>query len=530
MGSTLWLGGCVRVTIAARQSHLARHQAFEVAEALKNKNSNLEIEFHFRESMGDKNLQNPLWEMPERGVFTEDFVAGLLNREFDIVVHSWKDLPVETREGLELIACLPRADQRDLLLIKKSSLLKDFSENKLTIFSSSPRRIYNLKNLLPSLLPLQIKEVQFQSVRGNIPTRIRKMLESEGVDGLVLAKAALDRLMSPRIGAEWEELRLLLKSYLAECEWLVLPLIENPTAAAQGAIVIESLEGREDLKQLFKKVNCYKTFSAVEKERQTLKKFGGGCHLALGISVINLSTPNENNFQKETMIEVDKNPSLTNELLSLRGQTPEGLQLNELQFSYEGPKFLLDEVSVVQEHQKIRKPIEINFQELHSAHGLFVSRFEAWPETYQTHLGQIIWTAGLHTWKKLAAKGVWVHGTSESLGYGIPNLDFLGSNNYKKSFLRLTHADAIRSLTDVGTYQIIDENGISIDENKKIFFWKSGKMAEKYFKKFPWLKNKFHATGFGESNEILKELIGNEFNKLFLFLNSDEFLKTVVRH
>jgi hydroxymethylbilane synthase len=130
----------MRLRISARSSDLAKIQAYRVGEALRNKNPNIEIEFLFRESLGDKNLTDPLWKMPEKGVFTEDFLKDLLNEQTDLVVHSWKDLPTEEKEQTVIAATLPRADQRDLLLFKKSSV----GNSNPRLLSSSPRRVYNL--------------------------------------------------------------------------------------------------------------------------------------------------------------------------------------------------------------------------------------------------------------------------------------------------------------------------------------------------------------------------------------------------
>jgi hydroxymethylbilane synthase len=531
----------VRLTIAARQSHLARHQAYEVAEALQRQHPHLKIEFHFRESLGDKHLQDPLWKMPERGVFTEDFVEGLQQGEFDLVVHSWKDLPVETRPGLELIACLPRADQRDLLLVKKSSLSKDFSKQKTIIYSSSPRRMYNISELLPQIWPRPLRHLEFQSVRGNIPTRIRKMLEAAEVDGLVLAKAALDRLMSPRAGAEWEELRTQLRTYLSQCEWMILPLIENPTAAAQGAIVVEARKDRNDLKQLLEDVHCSMTFAAVQRERQTLQEFGGGCHLALGISVLPVAT-------SPHAVKSSSSGSLSSEplpleplalepltmvpLMIVKGQTPEGLPLWQIRTAYSGPHFRRDKVVVVQDKPSHRVPLTADFSDLARASGLFVTRAEAWPETYKAQSQQVIWTAGLNTWKKLAAKGVWVHGTVESLGFAIPDLPFLEAGNPAQPtaapFLRLTHQRAVRTPTDRATYQIEDTDLPSLSNSCDLFYWTSGQLAELSFAANPWLKEKYHACGFGDTSKSLKALLGDKAeNKLFLFLNPDECIRNV---
>lgn len=498
----------MRLTIAARQSHLARHQAIEVAEALQKKHPHLKIEFHFRESLGDKHLHDPLWKMPERGVFTEDFVEGLLSQEFDLVVHSWKDLPVQTREGLELMACLPRADQRDLLLVKKTSRLRDYSKQKLVIYSSSPRRIYNIAELIPKIWPHPLGQgLEFQSVRGNIPTRIRKMLESTEVDGLILAKAALDRLLHPRSGEEWEALRAQLRDYLSLCDWMVLPLFENPTAAAQGAIVVEARRDRDDLKKLLSSIHCRPTFESVQRERKTLQYFGGGCHLALGISVIEQHG---------------------HSFLCVKGLTPENEPLRDIRYTYHGPTFAQEQLRVIQEEGVERHPLAVDTEKLSTAKALFVSRFEAWPQGYQPPSVQTLWAAGMKTWKKLAAQGVWVHGCAESMGLGNPQLEALAPGVSSESFLRLTHEGAVRQPTDLATYRLSEGDELQFSEEVQMYYWKSGKLAEKYFFRYPWLKEKYHSCGFGDSGEALKVLLASSPEKLFYFLNADEFSKTVV--
>ena len=68
----------MRLKVGARQSDLARLQAYRVAQALKSKFADLDISFEFKTSLGDQNQEDPLWGMPQKGVFTEDFVADLL--------------------------------------------------------------------------------------------------------------------------------------------------------------------------------------------------------------------------------------------------------------------------------------------------------------------------------------------------------------------------------------------------------------------------------------------------------------------
>src|ERR1051326_1628577 len=141
---SLRMGRLMRVTIASRRSDLARIQAYQVGDLLHATYRQIEINYSFHESLGDKNLNDPLWQMPEKGVFTQDFREGLLRGDFDLVVHSWKDLAIEDDPETEIVATLPRADQRDLLLIRKDRWPKVEQTGFVSIFTSSPRRAHNL--------------------------------------------------------------------------------------------------------------------------------------------------------------------------------------------------------------------------------------------------------------------------------------------------------------------------------------------------------------------------------------------------
>jgi hydroxymethylbilane synthase len=173
------------ITLASRKSDLARIQAYTVGKKIEENFPDIKVKYYFRESLGDVNLNDPLWKMPEKGVFTEDFYQDLVHHKVDLVVHSWKDLPVEDKDKTVIAGTLDREDLRDVLLFKKSSLNK----SKLEIFTSSPRRIYNLQNFFSWSLPWKTDSLEFLTVRGNIQTRVRKLLESSA-DGLIVAKTA----------------------------------------------------------------------------------------------------------------------------------------------------------------------------------------------------------------------------------------------------------------------------------------------------------------------------------------------------
>src|SRR5690606_19487864 len=108
-------------------------------------------------------------------------------------------------------------------------------------------------------------------------------VEGEG-DGLFMAKAALDRLLAaPQ--AEFNGARQEIRSCLEALEWMVLPLSLFPTAPAQGALAVEGLADREDLRSLLAPAHCPATARAVERERALFSSFGGGCHQKIGLTV-----------------------------------------------------------------------------------------------------------------------------------------------------------------------------------------------------------------------------------------------------
>ena len=268
------------LTIVSRKSILAKLQAIEVSEAIKKKFPKIKIIFKTKDTSGDIDLTTPLHKMPEMGVFTSDIREELLSGKGDIAVHSWKDLPVEHEEGTEVAATIKRRDSRDVLVFKKDS----FQKKKIEIFTSSPRRQENLSKFLKKALPFEIDSLSFTDIRGNILTRVQKLKDSNA-DGLVIAKAAIDRLLSP-IEKDTSELDSF-KKVLDEFLWMVIPSSQNPCAPGQGALAIEVKSGNTKVIELLNKINDLNVFKDVDDEREKLKKYGGGCHQKIGVSIEN---------------------------------------------------------------------------------------------------------------------------------------------------------------------------------------------------------------------------------------------------
>lgn len=476
----------MRLKIAARKSDLARLQAYSVGRALQNKQPNLEVSYFFKESLGDKNLHDPLWQMPERGVFTEDFVDDLRTGKVDLVVHSWKDLPVEDRPGSAIVATLPRADARDLLLFRKDRLPKG-KIARLRVLSSSPRRAYNLQNFFSTYLPFQVDEADFVPVRGNIPTRMRKLF-SEDADALILAKAALDRLLTAP-EAEFLPIQKELRELLEKTLFMVLPISENPPAAAQGALAIEALSSRQDLLELCQLIHCQTTYLAATQERLVLSSYGGGCHQKIGV-----------HFQTHAH----------GRLLQARGQTTAGIdfQIRDWQANQAN-----SEQKITADKLWPENPTDLFFtrEPIKDTHkpetALWAARAEAVPENWQIKPEQIVWTSGLMSWQKLANRGIWVHGSEESLGEERPNINALCDHNIQ--WTKLTHSEGFAGpeMPLLATYKLKARPEKPDFSQKTHFFWMSASSFSAAIKFDPSILKHHHACGPGNTYTILKQKI-----------------------
>ena len=476
----------MRLTIGSRRSDLARIQAYQVGSALQAAHPQLEINYSFHESLGDKNLNDPLWQMPEKGVFTQDFREGLLRGDFDLVVHSWKDLAIEKDPETEIAATLPRADARDLLLVPKGRWAGVERSGVMTILTSSPRRAHNLDSFLRSALPAKVSHLNFVNVRGNVPTRVRKLLETD-VDGLIVAKAALDRLLeAPQ--AEFATTQEDLREALKQCRWMVLPLRENPSAPAQGALAVEISRRRDDLKALLAPVNCPDTFGAVERERAILRSFGGGCHQKIGATVLHRP------FGDITFLRGVSDLGQRLDRCSLEAATPRPPKIKmALMWPPTGTGF------------EMFKREKIAARSANSFNALWIAKAFALPNDWQVAEQTIVWASGIESWKRLAARGVWVNGCAESLGeQELPRIETLVGEPLE--WLKLTHDRGYTegAMPALGTYTLVPEPGNFDLRGKRYFFWRSGSSFEQALSHNPWLKEMTHFCGLGNTQRILE--------------------------
>ena len=255
-----------RLRIGTRGSSLALAQASQVEQALRAAWPGLETELVILRTKGDQVQDRPLSQVGQKGVFVSEFETALLEGRIDLAVHSGKDLPARLADGLDILAVLPRADARDVLVLpRRGAWENDGCEDAaLQAFAALPegavigtgslrRQLYG-KRLCP--------QASFRLIRGNVDSRLKK-LESGGYDGIILAKAGLDRL-----GITERERERFLFLPIPECRFL--------PAACQGIIAVEG-RCQDDFLRLAAAVDDQLTRIAFETERRALFNFGADC-------------------------------------------------------------------------------------------------------------------------------------------------------------------------------------------------------------------------------------------------------------
>lgn len=474
----------MRLTILTRGSDLARLQGDIVARRLRAEWPDAAIVTAVRESAGDRDRQTPLWQLGNKGAFTSDLSDALARGDADIVVHSWKDLPVEPRRDTRVAATLPREDARDVLLVRRDAAAGRAA--RLTVLTSSPRRVMMLGDLLPVLLPWPVERVTFADVRGNVPTRLRQLVEGRG-DALVVAKAALDRLLDP--DSPFPGAARTIRLALDACRWMVLPLREHPAAAAQGALALEIAASHAALDSRLQRISDAATWRAVVREREILAGYGGGCHQAIGATVL---TPP------------------FGDVTSVRGRTDAGDVLSTWSLIPRAPQQPKPAPGAIwpgpgESAGITRRPLDV--RDPRDDRGLYVSRDEALPASWTVGPDRIVWAAGASTWRKLASRGIWVHGSSEGLGLFAPTAaDRLAGRAMR--WHRLTHADA-GTPDALATYEV--ESPLPADLPRRThFYWRSGTEFRRAVAAFPDLRDRWHASGPGHTLAVLIEVAGTE--------------------
>jgi hydroxymethylbilane synthase len=258
----------MRIVLGTRGSSLALAQTEIARQAIERLPERPEVMRQIIKTTGDQRLNlrlNRPGPRIDQGLFTKELEEALQRREIDVAVHSLKDLPTMLSEGLELAASLPRHDPSDVLISKSAKSLRELPQTGI-VATSSLRRARQILYVRPDL--------QIVDVRGNVPTRITKLVQESSWNSIVLAKAGLERL-----GYRLEQGRI----DAGPQPLFVSNLNELLPAVGQGAIGLQVRSDDLRLKDLLLQVNDAKTWFCVQAERELLRRIGGGCQLPLGV-------------------------------------------------------------------------------------------------------------------------------------------------------------------------------------------------------------------------------------------------------
>jgi hydroxymethylbilane synthase len=240
-----------KLTIATRGSKLALWQAHHTRDRLlETYEGELEVELLILKTKGDKILDVPLAKVGGKGLFVKEIEEALLDGRADIAVHSMKDVPGMLEEGLHMAAVSKRADPRDAFCSTSAPSLDELAKGAV-VGTSSLRRACQILVLRP--------DVEIKSLRGNVPTRLRK-LDEEGFDAIILAAAGLERLgFGERITEK-------------------LSIVRSLPAVGQGALGIETRADDADTTELvFRAMNDEADACCIAAERAFLLELEGGC-------------------------------------------------------------------------------------------------------------------------------------------------------------------------------------------------------------------------------------------------------------
>jgi hydroxymethylbilane synthase len=238
-----------KIIIGSRGSELALWQANFVKLEIEKKNKSVKVEINIIKTKGDKILDVALSKIGDKSLFTKELEVELLEKRIDLAVHSLKDLQTQ------IAAVTKRHDVEDVLISRKKGMTINKLPENAKVATGSLRRRSQLLHLRP--------DISVYDLRGNVPSRIKKFLESDW-DAIILARAGVERLK--------------LKKYISS----FIPIEEILPAVGQGALGIEIHKDNTTVDEILQTLHHDETYKAVIAERALLKELEGGCQVPIG--------------------------------------------------------------------------------------------------------------------------------------------------------------------------------------------------------------------------------------------------------
>lgn len=241
------------IVIATRASRLALWQAEHVQTLLQAHYPGRDVTLLKLSTRGDEILDRSLQKVGGKGLFIKELENALADGRADLAVHSLKDVPVVMPSNFCLTAILPRAEARDAWVSERFAGPAELPAGAI-VGTSSLRRQAQVQRLRP--------DVVVKPLRGNLDTRLSKLDKGE-YDAIILAAVGLQRLG------------------LADRIRQILGIEYSLPAAGQGALGIEVLDSRDDMKTLMAPFMCPHSTACAAAERAVSRVLGGSCALPL---------------------------------------------------------------------------------------------------------------------------------------------------------------------------------------------------------------------------------------------------------
>jgi len=255
----------LRIILGTRGSELARTQARLVEKAIHAARPDTEVETKVIATNGDTAKVVDVLA-GRKGLFTAEIERALLAGDVNVAVHSAKDLPSETDPCAEIAAALPRGPTDDVLVLKQRGGLSSLPRGA-TVATGSVRRKHQISWKYPHL--------RLVDLRGNVPTRLRKLVENNWV-AIVLARAGLERLgLSPTQGEiNFNRRQFFLEGLASD---IFLP------AGGQGIIAMQIRADDECVRAIIDPANDRETLLCLRAEREFLRLLQGDCNSPVGV-------------------------------------------------------------------------------------------------------------------------------------------------------------------------------------------------------------------------------------------------------
>lgn len=433
--------------LGTRASLLAMAQSRQIAAQLMSLHPGLEVQLHPVTTRGDRNQSAALGTVNDANFFSAELDKALLEGEVDFCVHSLKDLPARRHAGIVSAALPVRENPRDVIVWRGDVMARLAAGKPLRIGASSTRRQGNIEDFLPAALPASGRApiLQFVELRGAVDARLARLqaddTESEALDGAVLALAGLIRLWNDTAAhARMVEL-------LRDVRWTVLPLTRCPGAAGQGILAIECRTEDGEMLALLRVLHDPDTAELAALESAALAYWPAAQRAALGATAIMHAS-----LGPVCYVHGIADGKTINTIVWNRPPAPRTgvIAFNGIAWQ-----------RLCERHLAATTLPEL--AALPAASAVFVAYWHAL-QNQQVNPELRLWTSGVESWCQLAARGFWIEGCGDHLGFedirstldcpvlGLPAL---------QSWTAVTSKEAVPGWRDSGIGRVLATYGIS---------------------------------------------------------------------